>query len=398
VRASLSLAEKLSRSWSASAGDKTQGDNEEEAPAHATTTQRYATTATMKIFGPVLTATLVGLASAAPAIVWKNGSSSSNSRRTSHISNAMDARSLLSSVGITGSSSNNNKDSSSSSALSAVIFLVGRDADGSEGLSSLMASSSKTMMAGVQDRYLMADEIYYHVHGVESARTVARDARESSSSSGDAAVTVAEVSLEEFQRKLESMAQSEVEVQEVEEEENESSPSSPERKISKAQQKRRRAISEADVLVVTAMGGGVANQSEDYAAKLDAAIVAAIDSPAIRNVVLSTIRSTQEVKHARKLAVVERLTRKLSSATTSFSNSRRRQRRRLEDAAAADNADNQVESQSGIYYVNMTPNIFAGLLFFLMFVVTAHIGLTCMNMIEGQDVYVKKMPHIGREV
>ncbi len=254
------------------------------------------------------------------------------------------------------------------------------------------------MMAGVQDRYLMADEIYYHVHGVESARTVARDARESSSSSGDAAVTVAEVSLEEFQRKLESMAQSEVEVQEVEEEENESSPSSPERKISKAQQKRRRAISEADVLVVTAMGGGVANQSEDYAAKLDAAIVAAIDSPAIRNVVLSTIRSTQEVKHARKLAVVERLTRKLSSATTSFSNSRRRQRRRLEDAAAADNADNQVESQSGIYYVNMTPNIFAGLLFFLMFVVTAHIGLTCMNMIEGQDVYVKKMPHIGREV
>ncbi len=302
----------------------------------------------------------------------------------------MDARSLLSSVGITGSNNknNNNDGSSSSSALSAVIFLVGRDADGSEGLSSLMASSSKSM-AGVQDRFLVADEIYYHVHGVESARTVARDARESSS--GDAAITVAEVSLEEFQRKLASMAQSEVEMQE-----EESSSSSSERKTSKAQQKRRRAVSEADVLVVTAMGGG-ANQSEDNAAKLDSAIVAAIDSPAIRNVVLSTIRSTQEVKHARKLAVVERATKKLSSTNTASSNSRRRHRR-LEDAAAADNADNQSDSQSGIYYVNMTPNIFAGLLFFLLFVVTAHIGLTCMNMIEGQDVYVKKMPHIGREV
>ena len=33
-----------------------------------------------------------------------------------------------------------------------------------------------------------------------------------------------------------------------------------------------------------------------------------------------------------------------------------------------------------------------------MFVFTAHLGLSCMNMIEGQDVYVKKMPHIGREV
>lgn len=357
--------------------------------SHTVTTGATATATTkvtMKIIGPVLTAAFLGLTSAAPAIVWKNGgissSSSTSSSRTSHISDAMDSRSLLSAVGITG---NNRKsdDSSSPSALSAVIFLVGRDADGSEGLSSLISAKG---MAGVHDRSLAADEIYYHVHGVESARTVARDAR-GSSISGDA-VTVVEVSMEEFQRKLAFMAQSE---DEVEEEES----SSSEKKISRAQHKRRRAISEADVLVVTMAGGG-AGKSEGDAAKFNDAIVAAIDSPAIRNVVLSAIRSTQEVKHARKLAVVERLTKKLSSTTTSSS---RNKRRRLEDAAAAaDNADNQAESQSGIYYVNMTPNIFAGLLFFLLFVMTAHIGITCMNMIEGQDVYVKKMPHIGREV
>ncbi|KAL3768741.1 hypothetical protein ACHAWU_006842 [Discostella pseudostelligera] len=351
----------------------------------------------MKIVGPVLTAAaayLVGLTSAAPAIVWKNNGSSSS--RTSHISNAMDARSLLSSVGITGNTDDND---ASSSSLSAVIFLVGRNTDGSEGLSSLL-SSNNGMMAGVKDRYLMADEIYYHVHGVESARTMARDVRHSSSSSVEGKeggkVTVAEVTMEEFQRKLASLAQSEIEEAEVAEI-GTSVESSSKKKITKAQQKRRKAISEADVLVVSV--ANKSNEEDDATAKqLDATIVAAIDSSAIRNVVLSSIRSTDEVKHARKLAVVERLTKNWSSTSSSS------RRRRLEDAAAAagdENVNNnnaQSESEAGIYYVNMTPNIFAGLLFFFMFVMTAHIGLTCMNMIEGQDVYVKKMPHIGREV
>ena len=311
----------------------------------------------------------------------------------------MDARSLLSSIGSSNTINNNNNNNNA--ALSAVIFLVGRDANGSEGLSSLMMmdNNNSMLLAGVQARYLEANEIYYHVTGVESARTVARDARESSMMVGEdnhkVTTTVAEVTMEEFQRKLASMAQSEVE------DEEEESSSSPETKISKAQQKRRKAISEADVLVVSVAGGANKSLDSDSIAKLDAAIVAAIDSSAIQNVVLSSIRSTHEVKHARKLAVVERLTKKWSSTTTTSSSSSRR-RRRLEDAAAAeDNADNNNQAaadMSGIYYVNMTPNIFAGLLFFLLFVMTAYIGLTCMNMIEGQDVYVKKMPHIGREV
>ena len=148
-------------------------------------------------------------------------------------------------------------------------------------------------------------------------------------------------------------------------------------KITKAERRRRRAISEADVLVVSV---GV---NEDPA-KIDSAIVPAIDSSVVRSVVLSSIRSTAEVKHARKLAVGERFAKMEASSAG--------RRLQEEDAAAA------AATTEGVYYVNMTPNIFAGLLFFFMFAFTAHLGLSCMNMIEGQTVYVKKYPHIGREV
>lgn len=282
--------------------------------------------------------------------MWKSGSTSSSG--PSHISNAIDTQSLLSSV-------DGERDSS---ALAAVVFLVGRTADGSEGLASLVSRGS---IPKVQDKYGLANEVHHHVQGVESARTVVRDARQSGVGS-----TVAEVSMEEFQRKLSSIAQTEVE------------GGVEGKKISKTEQKRRRAISEADVLVVNV---GV---NED-ATKIDSAIVAAIESSSVRNVVLSSIRSTGEVKHARKLATGQRFAK----------NNAARSGRRLEDEA--DNENNQNDNnqdQEGVYYVNMTPNIFAGLLFFFMFVFTAYLGLMCMNMIEGQDVYVKKLPVIGREV
>lgn len=292
----------------------------------------------------------IGLASAAPAIVWKSGSTSASG--PSHISNAIDTHSLLASV-------DGERDSS---ALAAVVFLVGRTADGAEGLASLVSSGS---IPGVQGKYGSANEVHHHVQGVESARTMARDARQSGVGS-----TVAEVSMEEFNRKLSSFAQTEIE-EEV-----------GGKKVPKAEQKRRRAISEADVLIVN-VG---ANQD---ATQIDSAIVAAIESSSVRNVVLSTIRSTHEVKHARKLATGQRFAK----------NNAARSGRRLEDEADNENnQNNNNQDMTGVYYVNMTPNIFAGLLFMFMFIFTAHLGLTCMNMIEGQDVYVKKLPVIGREV
>ena len=309
----------------------------------------------------------VGLASAAPAIVWRSGGSSS-SNGPSHISDAVDSRSLLSSV-LDSDWGRDPSSSSPSSALAAVVFLVGRDDDGSEGLSSL-ASSGK--IPGVRGRYLTADKVHHHVRGMESARTVARDAREAGrgTGTGTAETRVAQVSMEEFRRKLASMAQTEAE---------EGGDSGT--KISKAERRRRMAISEADVLVVSV------GANED-ASKIDAAVLAAIDSSAVRTVVLSSVRSAAEVKHARMLAVGERFARKEASNGEAS-------RRRLQEGEGGANAASSAE---GVYYVNMTPNIFAGLLFFFLFAFTAHLGLTCMNMIEGQDVYVKKYPHIGREV
>lgn len=287
-------------------------------------------------------AVTIGVASAAPAIVWKNGSSSTS---PSHISNKIDSRSLLSSSVEGGDS-----------ALAAVVFLVGRGADGSEGLSN-MASTGK--LPQVQGKYGVADSIHHHVEGVESSRTMARDAR--SSYNGK----VAEVTLSEFNRKLASIAQNTAE----------DAPKA----ASKVEQKRRREISEADVLIVSV------NPSDD-ASSIDSSIVAAIESSNVRNVILSSIRSTDEVVRARKLATADRFTQSRSAAS----------RRRLDDEG--NNQNNNQNSSEGVYYVNMTPNMFAGILFFFMFIFTAHLGLTCMNMIEGQDVYVKKLPHIGREV
>ena len=304
-----------------------------------------------------------GLASAAPAIVWKSGGPSPPTG-PSHISDAIDSRSLLSSVLGNDGERDDPSSSSPSSALAAVVFLVGRDDDGSDGLSSL-ASSGK--IPGVRGRYLTADEVHHHVRGMESARTVARDAREADRGTGTGATRVAQVSMEEFRRKLASMAQ-------IEAEEGGDSGT----KISMAERRRRMAISEADVLVVSV------GANED-ASKIDAAILAAIDSSAVRTVVLSSVRSAAEVKHARVLAVGERFARKEASNDKAS-------RRRLQEGDAAES------SAEGVYYVNMTPNIFAGLLFFFMFTFTAYTGLMCMNMIEGQDVYVKKYPHIGREV
>ena len=316
----------------------------------------------------LLLAAVAASVSAAPAIVWKSGSSSS-STGPSHFSNAIDARSLLTSV--VGNEGERNNDSSS---LAAVIFLIGRSADGSEGFDSL-ASSGK--IPGVQGRYLKADEVHHHVRGVESARTMASDARDAIG--GGAGVRVAQVSMAEFQRKLNSIAQNEAAVVAGGEDETMM-------KVSKAEQKRRLAISEADVLIVTV---GV---NEDPA-NIDAVIISAIDSSVVRNVVLSSIRSTSEVKHARKLAVGEKFAKKARSANNHSSNNRRR----LQDEDAAEDSDSSSSTQ-GIYYVNMTPNIFAGLLFFFMFAFTAHLGLSCLNMIEIQDTFVTKYPHIGREV
>ncbi len=238
-----------------------------------------------------------------------------------------------------------------------------------------MASSGK--LPGVQEKHAHADSIHYHVDGVESSRTVAKDAARLSGG-----MNVVEVALEEFHRKLASLAQSE---QEEEVADDAAAVEGGNKKAKKAEQKRRRAISEADVLIVSVT-------DKDNAAAIDSSIVKAIDSKVVQNVILSSIRSTDEVKRSRRMAVVDKMNKSARSASAG------RSRRRLDEENGDENNNDNGQQEEGVYYVNMTPNIFAGLLFFFMFVFVTHLGLSCMNMIEGQDVYVKKMPAIGREV
>lgn len=325
----------------------------------------------MKIIA-IATALYIGLAKAAPAIVW-NSVSSSDGGSPLHISDLTDARSLL-------ASTLNNGNNDNASNLSAVIFLVGRDADGSEGLNAMAASGK---LPQVQAKQASASSIHYHVDGVESSRTVAKDAAAATLSEDGEEMNVVEVALEEFNRKLDSLAQSEATSATIEG--GEQQQQQQQEKITKSEQKRRRAISDADILVVTLT-------DKDNAASIDSSIVKAIDSKLVQNVILSSIRSTDEVKHARRKLVIDKITK---SARPS---SERRRRLEDEDGQNNQNNNNNNQYQEGVYYVNMTPNIFSGLLFFFMFVFTAHLGLTCMNMIEGQDVYVKKYPTIGREV
>lgn len=303
----------------------------------------------MKIVTIIL-ASCVAAVAAAPAIVWMGDDASSG---PSHVSDAIDAQSLL--------SESVRRDERESS-LAAVVFLVGRDADGGAGLTGLTASGRLPV---VRERYGRAAAVYHHVRGLESTRTVARDARRAGGGG------VAETTLEDFRRQLGSLAQTALAGTVA----GAGTPST-------AEQRRRRAIAEADVLVVTA--------GADDAAELDAAVVAAIDAPAVRTVVLASIRSVDELKHARRLAVLSKFRGSRKSVTPHG--------RRLEDEANEEEDAGQNQDLEGVYYVNMTPNILAGLMFFFLFAFTAHLGLTCMNMIEGQDVFlVKKYPHNGRE-
>lgn len=118
------------------------------------------------------------------------------------------------------------------------------------------------------------------------------------------------------------------------------------------------------------------------AGEIDAAVTAAIENEKIGSVVLTAVRGLSEVK----------LERDANSKRSMYKLNRNMNRRRLEDG----NNDDE-NSTDGIYFVNFTPNIFAGLLFFFFFTAVIYTGIGCLGMIAGQDVYVSKYPTIGRE-
>jgi len=300
---------------------------------------------------------------AAPAIVWNNQNSVQGS--PFHTSDDVKAFDLMGDL-LQGTG----KDSS----LASVMFLLDRDANGMESLSNF-ASSGKLPLTEV--KYGDADYIHHHVSGVESTQSMVRDCKKANPEQ-----KVLSVTLDELSNKL--MQEQPV----VEEIEIERQGMVQSKKV-KAAKKRARDLDSADVLIVKV------DPTSDCHKKVDEAIASAVDNETIGNVVLAGVRSTREVVHERrmlsqnkgaKMATVDRRRRKLSVNN-----------RRLEDEEGDDDNANNNDDFSGVYYVHMTPNILAGVLFTFMFATVAWIGITCMGQISGQDVYVKKLPAIGRE-
>ena len=113
-----------------------------------------------------------------------------------------------------------------------------------------------------------------------------------------------------------------------------------------------------------------------------------ISSEGISRVVLAAQRSADEVKLERGRLAQAKSGGSAATAATAAP------RRRLEDQNGDDDG---AYDGDGTAYVNMTPNILAGILYTFLFLVVTQIGIGCMSQIQGQDVYVKKMPTVGRE-
>jgi hypothetical protein len=312
----------------------------------------------MKVLALIVTA-FISSAHAAPAIVWSNGKSASEA--VVHSSKSLKASSLLSEI----------VQDSDASSLAAAVFLVGRSADGSESLSGFASSGSLPLVAS---KYDDATTIHSHVAGIESPYSIARDA------GANTGQRVLEVTLSEFSSKLTSLGQ----VQEKKAVEVDANGMI--NKATKHANSRARALSQADVVIVNVPA------SADPA-MLDAAVVKAVEHKNVASVVLAGVRSTHEVKLERSMTHRRKMKTMEQTAKTSLSG------RRLDEAGDddANNNNGNNDDMTGVYYVHMTPNILAGIMFAFLFTVVSYIGLTCMGMIAGQDVYVTKMPTIGRE-
>jgi hypothetical protein len=307
--------------------------------------------------------TFVASALATPAVVWKNARR--ESERVLHSSDQLKVSDLLKdTLDVRGSDSS----------LAGVIFLVGKSDDGSETLSEL-ASTGK--LPGTASKYDDANGIYHHVSGIESTNSMVREAGRANSGH-----RVLEVSLSEFNSKLTALSEPAPEiVMDV-------AVNGIVSRTAKHAHKRARELARADIFVVKV-------DAKEEPSLIDSAVVKAIESERVESVVLAGIRSLSEVKRERYLMSKRRMDIMEREGSKVIEGQRRRLEQEEEEGDEGD-GDNSGDL-SGVYYVAMTPNILAGVLFGLLFTVITWIGITCMGAIQGQEVFVSKMPSIGRE-
>merc|ERR550539_63184 len=216
-----------------------------------------------------------------------------------------------------------------------VVFVVERDENGSEGLTKLTASGS---LPNVASKYAEASSINHYVAGIENVEKLIKEL-------GSATATT----LESYKTEAAAM---------------------------KATVNNDGTHKMSDILVVSI-------SKESAPSEIDSIVAAAIEDKNIGSVVLTSVRGLSEVKFERNLMAKQDYFEAMEQTS----------RRRLEDAGGDDDGD----YSNTIYFVNYTPNIFSGVLFFFFFAAITYTGIGCMGEIAGQDVYVTKYPTIGRE-
>jgi len=302
---------------------------------------------------------LIASASASPALVWNSAQPEQETVYTSASAEPEDV--LLSSSSGTGTS---------------VVFLLARGEKGMEGLTPLAPQLSRVAQ-------LPPSHVYSHVAGVQSGAYLQKQAKQHESSS-------LVVSLDEWNTKLNNTINSSMEEETVvvDAASGISTTTIPSKTQIK-QTKRAQQLEQANLLIVN-VDAGVDPE------RLDAAVAAAVQHASVERVVLTAVRGVDEVKHERVLLEQRRL-QKMHQAGLLQSNNRHRRLEQEEAQGDDANNNNYNSDMEGVYYVSLTPNILAGILFFFMFATVTWTGISCMGMIQGQEIYVHKMPTIGRE-
>ena len=302
---------------------------------------------TMKVSAVVFLLSFVGSSVAAPAIVWKNEREDS-AATVIHSSNPVHAAEIIADV--VGSSES-----------LAAIFLVNRGSDGSESLTELTSNGS---LPGVASKYEEASTIHHHCGGVESPHAISKMANSLT------------VTFSEFSSILTNPNPT---VDAVVVDQNGIMS-----KAAKEGSQRAKAIASAKVFIINV-------PADSNPSDLDSSVVMAIESEKVSSVVLTGIRSTAEVKLERGIASRRRVEEQMAAGRILSLSGENRRLQQNDDGNGGNN------NMNGVYYVNMTPNIFAGIMFGILFSFIAWTGINCMGMISGQEVFVSKMPTVGRE-
>lgn len=226
-----------------------------------------------------------------------------------------------------------NKDGSS---LSTVVFMMDRYADGTEILTHLLSEGD---LPNIATRYEKAHSVHTHVGDVMGHHTIAKDVQRVVRSPD----RVKTVSMSAFNKKKTTFKKNVI----------------------------------MPIVIVTVPIETAPNE-------IDTTVSSVIDDYHVHSVLVTSVPFLNE----RQIEGNRLKNRHVLSG-----------RRRLEDQN--DNGDDKNNDDyydtTGIYFVNMTPTILAGILFMFFFIAVTQIGIGSMNMISGQDVFAKKYNTIGRE-